>query len=77
MFVVALFSFFTMCFSYSHSSFVVPQFHGGLISEGSELQIEVAEILWKNVQVSLCAIRLLVAILLVADYYFIFSLMEV
>lgn len=37
----------------SHSSFVVPQFHGGLISKGSELLIEVAEILWKNVQVSL------------------------
>lgn len=56
----------------SHSSFVVPQFHGGLISKGSELQIEVAEILWKNVQVSLCAIRLLVAILLVADLIFLF-----
>ena len=27
------------------------QFHGGSISEGSELQIEVAEFLWRNVQV--------------------------
>ena len=27
------------------------QFYGGSISEGSELQIEVAEFLWRNVQV--------------------------
>lgn len=27
------------------------QFYGGSISEGSELQIEVAEFVWRNVQV--------------------------
>lgn len=27
------------------------QFYGGSISEGSELQIEVAEFLWRNVEV--------------------------
>lgn len=27
------------------------QFYGGSISEGSELQIEVAEFFWRNVQV--------------------------
>lgn len=35
-------------FDYAFSIF---QFYGGSISEGSELQIEVAEFMWRNVEV--------------------------
>lgn len=31
--------------------YIMSQFFGGSISEGSELQVEVAEFLWRNVQV--------------------------
>lgn len=31
--------------------YVISQFSGGSISRGSELQVEVAEFLWRNVQV--------------------------
>ena len=31
--------------------YIISQFSGGSISKGSELQVEVAEFLWRNVQV--------------------------
>ncbi|KAI8003694.1 hypothetical protein LOK49_LG08G00706 [Camellia lanceoleosa] len=34
----------------SHCDIKIPKFHGGSISKGSELQIEVAEFSWRNVQ---------------------------
>lgn len=37
--------------SYHIVIFSCDQFHGGSISEGSELQLEVAEFFWRDVQV--------------------------
>lgn len=37
--------------NYVVSLYSLFQFHGGSITKGSELQVEVAEFLWRNVQV--------------------------